>query len=291
MRLRYTVAKYYLNIVGSKFDVSDPQEARKHFEKGAIKRLKPRVRTIANHTLGDTALRVYGGSNSSVIIFFHGGGWVAGSINTHDDFCRYLSKYTRSNIVSVDYALSPEHKYPAAIQQSDKIIDWAINKYPDRSIFLAGDSAGGNIALHLAATSKQSAKLAGLVMFYPALDPSLNTKSMRELGHGHFVTVDLGKDLWKLYLGKERYVWPLSDKTLIKLPPTLVIEGDKDMFYSESLAVVERLQALGKPAEFISYPYMLHGFMQFPRFFSYKVKALRKCAEFITKNSEAHTKN
>ncbi len=128
-----------------------------------------------------------------MVIYFHGGGFALGSIDSHDSVCRSIAKSVDCVVLSVEYSLAPEATYPVPVRQGLEVVRWlrhdmVLEDVDTSSIFLAGDSAGGNIALAMAVNPRLDCKPKGLVMIYPALDPRLATKSMEQYATGHFLT-------------------------------------------------------------------------------------------------------
>lgn len=222
----------------------------------------------------------------SPLLYFHGGGFVLGSTDSHDDVCRYICKYSGATVISVNYRLAPEFDYPTPIIDGGRVLDWvkanSLTEQLDVSnIYLAGDSAGGQIALKLAAQAKY--RLKGLILIYPTLGPNIDTPSKRKYSKGHFLTLNLLEEFWKIYLNGQKYK-ELEDKMLINLPHTLIIGAEKDILRDEGANLATRLQAINVPVDYKCYSNMLHGFMQYPRIASDKTQAFKKIALFIKRN-------
>lgn len=295
MKLRHKVTKTYLTQATRKFTLSDIQQARQWFDSASSNKLKLKVKTVKNlTTTNGIKLRYYRNNATNnklpVVLFFHGGGFALGSIESHDSVCRYIAKFTECVVLSVEYSLAPEATYPVPVREGLEVVKWLRNNneledVDSSSIFLAGDSAGGNIALAMAVDPKLDCKLKGLVLIYPALDPRLATKSMEQYATGHFLTKQMLVEFWGLYLTNE-HKYALPTKSELKLlPPVLVIAAEKDVLKDEGLAFVEQMYAAGKEVEYECYDDMLHGFVQFPRVASRKVKACQRIAEFVHKHS------
>jgi acetyl esterase len=290
-KIHHRLARNYLNRV-AKTPLDDIAKARQSFEKMSNSVYQPKIRQVQDHKIdGKLSIRHYSNYPSEtsiprpVIIYFHGGGWMLGSINSHDSVCREICRAADIDIISVDYRLSPENTFPAPIEDGLTVISWLkshadqLNIDPNR-LFIGGDSAGGQITAHLAA--KVTAEhVRGIILIYPALDPSLSTDSMSKYAKGYFLTKAMTEYFWSVYLPKNTRPWPLPIEQLRHMPPTLHIASENDVLVDEGLAFVQQLQYLGTEAKSIGYPDMLHGFLQFPSIVSDKNKAFRDIAEFI----------
>ncbi|MDB5169082.1 MAG: alpha/beta hydrolase [Candidatus Saccharibacteria bacterium] len=296
MKLRHKLTQTYLTRATRKFTLSDLQQARKWFDTASNNKVKLKVRTVKDlTTTNGIRLRYYRNNATNnklpVVLYFHGGGFALGSIESHDSVCRYLAKFTDCIVLSVEYSLAPEATYPVPIEQGLAVVKWLqssdeIEDAERSSIFLAGDSAGGNIALAMAVNPKLDCKLKGLVLIYPALDPRLATQSMEQYSTGHFLTKQMLVKFWSLYLTNgHKYALPTKSELKL-LPPVLVIAAEKDVLKDEGLEFVEQMYAAGKEVEYECYDEMLHGFVQFPRVASRKVKAFRRIAKFVHSNRE-----
>jgi acetyl esterase len=208
-----------------------------------------------------------------VLAYFHGGGWVQGDLETHHGLCARLAQRARVLVVSVDYRLAPEHKFPAAVDDCVAAYRWlrahAGELGGDRArVAVAGDSAGGN----LSAVVSQLAAGAGepvptcQVLIYPAVDFSLDTPSHHELAEGHVIPRE--RILWysEQYLRGDAdridlRASPLRATDLRGQPPTLVITGGFDPLRDEGLAYADRLRAGGVDVVYREYPGQIHAFV------------------------------
>jgi acetyl esterase len=220
-----------------------------------------------------------------LMVYFHGGGFALGSIKSHDSICRYLAKFTDCAVMSVEYSLAPESPYPAPVQEGLRAIAWLHRSQyaagiDTSKIFLAGDSAGGTIALDIASDAELKSTLKGLILIYPTLDPKLASASMQQYATGHFLTKSMLKEFWSLYQRNKKYLAPTNSQLAV-LPPVLVIAAEKDVLRDEGLNLVGRLRSLGREAEYECYNDMLHGFVQFPKIVSKKVRAFRRISSFV----------
>ena len=209
-----------------------------------------------------------------MLLFFHGGGWVAGCIETHDAVCRRLTNESRCLVISVDYRLAPEHKFPAALDDCTVATRWAYDQAEhlggdSQRVYLCGDSAGGNLAaaVCLRAAAESGPPIRGQILVYPATDHRCDTESYRVNGTGYHLTAENMKWFWSLYLaddsqGTDPYASPLRASDLSGLPATLVVTAEYDPLRDEGLAYADRLVACDVAVERISCEGMVHGFFR-----------------------------
>jgi len=245
---------------------------------------------------GNVPVRMYAsepGGLRPVLIYFHGGGFVFGNLDTHDAVCRALAKESGAVVISVDYRLSPEHKFPAAVEDSHAVIVWvAANAerlgVDARRIAVGGDSAGGNLAIVIAMRCRDAGgpALAAQVLLYPLTDfSSFETGSHRELGEGYFLTRGAmdwfrGHYLAAADLARHPEVSPLLAPDLSGLPPALVITAEFDPLRDEGEAYAERLRQAGVPVTMARYPGMIHGFVSMRGVLAGGRRAISEAARF-----------
>jgi acetyl esterase len=208
-----------------------------------------------------------------VLVWFHGGGWVFSSIDTHDRLVREYAEAGGVAAVSVDYALSPEAKFPQALLECADVVralaqhadDWGID--PAR-IVVGGDSAGGNLALATALLLRDHGgpQLAGILTPYPVTNADFDTPSYREFADGYGLTRAGMQAYWDAYTrdAADR-LNPLAAPLrahMAGLPPVLVQVAELDVLRDDGVALVERLQAAGVDATLDRCPGVLHGFMR-----------------------------
>lgn len=231
---------------------------------------------------GHIALRLYKPISKqplSVVVFYHGGGFVIGDIDTYDDMCRDLSHRTERIVVSVGYRLAPEHPFPCAPHDCMQALRWAYNHIEDFGgrkdmIYLAGDSAGGNLAAitALAAREKLPGLLKGQILIYPVTDHyDSATPSYRENATGQGLTRNIMIWFWDMYYRdsvlikagetKHSLATPLTVRDLSKLPPTLIITAEKDPLRDEGIAYADRLREQGVEVQHSFYKGLRHGFI------------------------------
>ena len=228
---------------------------------------------------GQIRVRVYtpeGNAPFPILVFFHGGGFVIGSIEVYDEFCRELTNGIGGIVVSVDYRLAPEHKFPAAVEDCYAATKWVAENASSiggdaAHIAVSGDSAGGNLAAVVAQIARDSKKLplAYQVLMYPVTGAGYDTQSVRENAIGYFLTKDDMMWFDSLYLRNDAdranpRVAPLRAKTLSGLPPALVITAEFDPLRDDGEAYADKLRQSGVPVVCTRYNGMIHGFMGMP---------------------------
>lgn len=204
-----------------------------------------------------------------VTVFVHGGGFLHGSIASHDGFCRRWARGTDSVVVSVEHRRAPEHRVPAGAEDVAAAIEWAADADLGDGVIVAGDSSGGNLAAvaALMLRDRGDSPLRGLVLAYPFLDPAMDTASHRRLAHGYFVTGRQLRYYWETYLGgpvdAADLDWRVSPlrADLDALPPTIVVTGGRDPLCDEGRAFAARLQDAGVPVLHRHHPDQFHGFL------------------------------
>ena len=223
----------------------------------------------------DIPLRVYApGAEDArrVIVYFHGGGWVLGDLQTHDPFCRQLSHHTRSLVVAVDYRLAPEHCFPAAVEDCQAATRWALDnptllQADHKPVLVAGDSAGGNLA---AVIAKNLPGLGGQILIYPVTSHYRNAlPSYVENGKGYGLTRNLMIWFWDCYLqnstaaGRATHplATPLDWEELRGLPPAIVLTAGLDPLRDEGCRYAERLAEAGVPCLHKLSADAMHGFV------------------------------
>ncbi len=240
---------------------------------------------------GSVPVRVYtpdGKGPFPVIVFLHGGGWILGNLDTHDDYCRSLSNRAGAVVVSVDYRLSPENRFPAPLEDCYAALQWsaahAAEVGGDRArLAVAGDSAGGNLsaAVALMARDKGGPKLALQVLLYPATNDASDTASAHQNASGFGLSRDAMIYFWGNYLGKPSdgenpYASPLRAKDLGGLPRALVITAQFDPLRDDGMAYAARLSRAGVPVRCTNYLDMNHGFALFGAVYESARKAMEE---------------
>ena len=236
--------------------------------------------SIENRTIpgpaGEIPLRIYtpdAAAPRPVIVWFHGGGHVIGDLDTYDAVCRDLAAESSAVVVSVDYRLAPEHRYPAAVDDSYAATQWVsenaaeLGGDPGR-LAVAGESAGGNLAavVPLVARDRGGPPIAFQALIYPATDLTRSHPSVEENGEGYLLTAKGMEWFNDHYLGpdgdpKDPLASPLFADDLSGLPPALVVTAEFDPLRDEGEAYAERLRDAHVPVELRRYDGQIHGFI------------------------------
>jgi acetyl esterase len=254
---------------------------------------------------GSIPIRIYepatiatsGGSTSShpAIVYFHGGGWVLGDLDSHDAVCRALANASNSIVVAVDYRLAPEHRFPAAVEDAYAATIWiwshASELRVDRErISVSGDSAGGNLAAAVTLIARENGNLSLFrqVLLYPITDCNLDTPSYRAFGDGYFLTKQLMAWFWDQYAEDSDgrfhpHASPVRAKSLQGLPPALVLTAEFDPLRDEGDAYARRLKASGVPVESVCVDGMIHGFMRRIDLFDTAKETMNKIGQYLKK--------
>jgi acetyl esterase len=225
---------------------------------------------------GELPVRVYtpeGEPPFPIVVFFHGGGWVVGTLDTYDPLCRALAAATPAVVVSVDYRLAPEHRWPAAVEDAYAATEWASRNAAglggaQHRLAVAGDSAGGNLAavVALGARDRGGPAIAFQLLVYPVLDAAGGTASWREYADGYHLTADGMRWYWDHYLGgadgAAPDASPLRAAFVGGLPPALVIGAEYDILRDEGEAYAARLAEAGVDASASRHAGVVHGFVR-----------------------------
>jgi acetyl esterase len=228
---------------------------------------------------GEIPLRIYRPQGSAAeallpaLVFMHGGGWVFGNLDSHDPMCRELCNRSGCALVSVDYRLAPEHKFPAAFDDTLDAIRYLGREGASLGIdgtrlAAGGDSAGGNLAAAAAIAFRDQGgpRLALQLLLYPVTDLAMDTPSYTAFADGYMLTRERMRYFRDAYLSAPGQAddWrasPLRAGDLSRLPPALVITASHDPLVDEGRRYAERLNAAGVPATYTCYDGMVHGFM------------------------------
>ncbi|WP_341912800.1 alpha/beta hydrolase [Ferrovibrio terrae] len=290
-----TEAKSFLDAVkaAGRPDVSTltPPDARQLYKetRGAVTPEPPEVSELDNIAApgphGPIPLRYYRPAGVDkrepipVLVFYHGGGWVIGDLDTHDVVCRSLANEARCAVVSVDYRMGPEHKFPAAVDDAYAAAHWVAGEAKSLRIdadrlAVGGDSAGGNLAAVVALMARgkrkdgdaTAPKIGYQLLIYPATDMHMDTQSHKSFAKDHLLTRD-SMDWFQLqYLNgtADRDDWrasPLRAKSLAGLPPAYVLVAGHDPLRDEGEAYAVALKQAGVPVVFREFPGQIHGFV------------------------------
>ncbi len=227
---------------------------------------------------GEVPVRIYrphGHCESRpAVVFCHGGGFVLCDLESHDGFCRAMSRHTGSVVVSVDYRLAPEHRAPAAARDAFGAFCWVVSHAGELGVdparvAVAGDSAGGNLAAVTALSCRErgAPMPAAQMLIYPVVDRSFDTPSYRAYATGYVNTRAAMRWYWQQYLGGDALpepvyvVAPGRAESHTGLPPAIVVTAGLDPLHSEGTAYARQLRAAEVPVVHRDYPGLFHGFM------------------------------
>jgi acetyl esterase len=212
------------------------------------------------------------GGLAPCLVFFHGGGWVIGNLDTHDVVCRKLAHEAELIVISVDYRLAPEHKFPAAVDDAIASTKWLAANAKQLGVdasrlMVGGDSAGGNLAavVAIAARDGDGPAISAQVLIYPAIDFAMSHPSHSEPETSILLTHSVIKWFRDHYLNGTADVgdWrasPARAKTLIGLPPAYVLTAGADPLRDEGDEYARRLKEAGVPVTYRTFPGQFHGF-------------------------------
>jgi len=264
----------------------------------------PTIRKTADKTIsgedGDLPLRIYWPdkcqeSGLPVLVYFHGGGWCLGNIDSYDHICRWLTANSGCVVVSVNYRMGPEHKFPAAVEDAILATQWVADNAADigadaQRIGVGGDSAGANLAAVVALTmrDKQSVSIKAQLLIYPATDMRMSAESHQTHGEGYRLTRSMM--IWSVvnYLRDGSDVFdfrasPLLASDHANLPPAMVLTAGFDPLRDEGEAYANKLRDSGVPVEYVCYADMIHGFIGMTDVVDTATEALLEASGFLQK--------
>lgn len=258
------------------------EEGRKTVDEaqsGDVEKLEAKIYTISNIKTpsGSVSVTLFKPNEEQTLpamIYAHGGGWVFGNAHTHDRLMRELAIKGKQAVFFVNYSLSPEAKYPIALEEIYAVVKWVIKEQEtynlNGKITIAGDSAGGNMAIATALLAKERGefKIDKQLLFYPVTDAAFNTASYEQFSKGYFLHKDGMKWFWDQYTANENdrskiTVSPLRATVdqLKDLPSTLLITGEADVLRDEGEQFAAKLQEAGVPVITERMPKIIHDFM------------------------------
>ena len=251
-------------------------------------------------TASGVPIRLYqkdASAKPAVMMFFHGGGFVLGNIESHDTLCRQLAECSGCAVASVDYRLAPESPFPAANDDSYEATQFLADQSDalglDASrLIVCGDSAGGNLATTVAlrARDQNGPTITLQVLIYPVLETDFETDSYRDYAEGFGLSRDVMKWFWEHYLGEQAptsYAVPTLADSLSGLPPAHVITAEYDVLKTEVDRYAELLRAAGVPTTTRQYDGMLHGFVHFNKAFDDGRSAIDDIAAIVREHIES----
>ena len=267
------------------YNTLSPKEARQLFieTRPASTPTPPEIGSVRNVSAqashGVIPLRVYrpaGVPDSTRLpayVYFHGGGWVIGDVNTHDVLCRQLTAASGASVISVDYRLAPEHKFPAAADDAWAATKWVVAQANELGLdasrlAVGGDSAGGNLAAVVALMARDAGgpAIKLQVLIYPVTDIMRETRSYTDFAEGYMLTRDSMRWFFAQYLtsGDDARDWrasPLRAPSLANLPPALIVTAGFDPLRDEGEIYAGRLRDAGNMVDYVCYGGMVHGFL------------------------------
>lgn len=256
----------------------------------------PKLHSVEDRSMAGVPVRIYRPkdtvANSPCIVYFHGGGWVIGDLDTHDTLCRRLAEAADCCLVSVDYRLAPENKYPAAFDDCYSVTSFVSEHAGELGVdaarlIVAGDSAGGNLAagVTLKARDVRGPSIRLQVLIYPVIEPKFDTVSYREFAVDHGLTAATMEWMWSQYYdataaGDRHYV-VVTENELRGLPSTHVVTAEYDILRDEGQSFADQLSKAGVEVTQKQYDGMLHGFIHFSALFRDGLAAISDIASVI----------
>ncbi|MDA0823608.1 MAG: alpha/beta hydrolase [Proteobacteria bacterium] len=268
---------------GAPFEQQDPVAARRAYGTGtaAFRHTTDPLESVINTSFsgpgGPVPVRLYRPFSEQdellpVVVFFHGGGWTIGDLDSHDHMCRHLALGAQACVIAVDYRLAPEHKFPAAFEDCVAAVQWVVAsaaelKLDANRIVVAGDSAGGNLAaaVSIALRDMGGPKISGQVLMYPAVDFTADNPSIRENGSGYLLTRGALEMFADFYLPNraarsDPRASPQLRSSHANLPRAFIQTAEFDPLRDEGRRYAETLMAAGTAVEYKCSPAMIHGF-------------------------------
>ena len=256
----------------------------------------PAIGTVRNLAaegpVGQIPLRLYrpaGVSDATPLpayVYFHGGGWVIGDLESHDVLCRQLTAESGACVIAVDYRLAPEHKFPAAADDAWAATRWIVGHAAELGVdagrlAVGGDSAGGNLAAVVALMARDAGgpAIALQVLIYPVTDLGRESSSYADFADGYMLTRDSMRWFTAHYLGRKEEandwrVSPLRAPSLAGLPPALILTAGFDPLRDEGAAYATRLREAGVTVDYVSFGGMIHGFVGMGRVLDSALRAV-----------------
>ncbi|MES0824576.1 alpha/beta hydrolase [Ruegeria sp. SCP11] len=229
---------------------------------------RPSGLDVQDRSADGVPVRIYtAGDPTRTVVYFHGGGFVVGGLDSHDDVCAEICAQTGYRVVAVDYRLCPEHIHPAQFQDSWAATNWVAEEFGD-PLVLAGDSAGGNLAAAVAQHGRgKLVNVLGQVLIYPGLGGDPTAGSYIEHAQAPLLTLDEIHFYEKVRCGgsvpkNDPTFAPLQDGDFSGLPPTVVVTADCDPLRDDGAAYCDKITAAGGRAHWINEPGLVHGYLR-----------------------------
>jgi acetyl esterase len=208
----------------------------------------------------------------ALIVYFHGGGWVKGDLNSHHEVVATLAEATGAEVLAVDYPLAPENRHPAQLLSGYEVLHRVATHRAEYGatgpIVVAGDSAGGQIAASLCMLARQEGgpTISGQVLVYPALDHRCDSDSVRRFSEGPLLLADSMKEYWKAVMphfgDTAHFLSPLLEHDLSGLPTAIIQLAETDVLHDEAIAYGIRLKKDGVSVDVLEGAGMVHGFIR-----------------------------
>ncbi len=274
---------------GRPFETGTPEEARIGYN-ASCQRLQGDREAVGSvedcqisGPFGPVAVRIYRGLgaprlNTPGLVYLHGGGWVIGTLESHDDICRWFANLAACTVVCPDYRLAPDHKFPAGLTDCRTTLDFVVASATDlgvdpRRIAVAGDSAGGNLAAVLALLSRSgdAPPIAAQLLFYPTTDAAQTADSYRRFSDGYGLTAATMKWFRDCYVRdaadiSDWRVSPLRAESLAGAAPAFVAIAGLDILADEGIAYADRLKEDGVRVITRHWPTQIHGFVSMGKY-------------------------
>lgn len=275
-----------------------PEQARAYYRERRFvtQPAAPEVALVCDLRAGDIPLRLYRPLGSQprqvlpALVYYHGGGWVIGDLDTHDTLCRELANGSGCAVVAVDYRLAPEHRFPAAVEDAVTATRWVRDNASAHALdasrmAVGGDSAGGNLAAVVAIAAREAGDLplAFQLLIYPATDQRRLAPSHEANGQGYLLTRDSMTYYHDHYIADKKHDldWrasPLLHTDLSRLPPAFVLTAGYDPLRDEGLQYAHKLSAAGNRASLVNFERQIHGFITMGRVIDEANTAVQLCA-------------
>jgi acetyl esterase len=227
------------------------------------------------------------------LVYFHGGGFVLGDLDSHDNLCRALANRLGAVVVAVDYRRAPEARFPAAFDDAWAAVQWVAEHVNELALdpsqlLVGGDSAGGNLAANLCLKARDlgGPAIVHQLLLYPVCDNDLTRPSYLEVGSGYFLEAGMMRWFWEQYLSaaedaEKAYCCPLKAADLSNLPAATLVVGGYDPLKDEGMAYMKRLSEAGTSVKRLVYPGAIHGFLSYVGMLTLSDKALDDAVEAV----------
>ncbi|MEZ4886256.1 MAG: alpha/beta hydrolase [Chitinophagales bacterium] len=271
------------------------ESAKKIIEYPPIDLFAVKNQTVKARDGFDIPIRIYqpiDADNLPLIVFYHGGGFVLRDIDSHDGACRRLARDNQAVVVSVDYRLAPEYKFPIPHQDCYDATVWASENAASihadaKRLVVMGDSAGGNLATVVAQIARdEGPAICYQVLIYPTTDARMNHPSINEFSEGYLLTKPLMKWFLNHYKSKDEDIYnplmsPLLCRDLTNMPPTFIITAEFDPLKDEGIAYAHRLKQAGVEVKHSDYEGLIHAFFNMPRLHKSCLRAFEEIKEVL----------